>query len=952
MIIDKDSSIDYRDWIEVSHDGDREVSRRLMAALNKTKVEDPRSIYFDDAEGLYVTSVSFDDKTNTFTFTMSDGTTVVAKVTVSGVDLSDYATKSELDSKVDKVTGKVLSSNDYTTEVKLSGLSNYDDTELKSLLNSKSDKSDTYTKAEVDNQLSTFSSGLSWKPSVPTFSDIATTYPKPKDGWTVSTDDTDVTYRYTGKEWIAISANSIPLATSSVDGKMSSSDKVKLDSLNNYDDTEIRALVGSKADISNVYTKTEVDSKVDKKVDSVSGKGLSSNDFTDKDKSELSKLRVDIDYEGSRALEAEGNINKELERKVSWDEQKKIVVLPKGGKLSGTISEGNGAVLAQINDWGVVDLGSSKLPLTLNSDSRPKVQLPGVSGEDAEEIAYLSDIPSSYTKTEVDELVKDSVKYQDFVYDGQSRKTIKLPNYDSISSVTTTGTGVNIAMVNKWDVVDLGSPNLPINLNTPKGVRPTAQEPGQSGEEANKIAYLSDLDNYVAKEDGKSLSSNDFTDFYIEQINNSTKLTDAPTEELPNRKVLTLNNGDMVLGRTVKGSSVNLAMVNRWNVADYGSNTVHFNINSEDRPTVQLPGQTGDTAEKVAFLSDISGTADSYTKSEIDTKLVQKANLSDIPSKLPNPEPLTIIYNGEVKGLYDGSSSKDVDITITADNLVGLSQKIEEATSNKVDKESGKGLSTNDFTNKDKSELAKLRTDVDYVGGRIEEDLTNTSAALATKVDWDSEKKVISLPKDGSISALRDPSTLEGGVLLAQRTYDNEVTFVTEVGTTKNKLTFNASERPQIDLKGGSSEKMAYESDLKLISKSINIPLRTLEDRIYTQDEILEWFGVEDIISLKNVIVYGGIQFLRYGISLQTNPHYYKMSVEYAAFESSDQIKLVSIGLDTSNDNPVRYTIIINLDGSIVNENSNIGVTMDEFITKTSYDSLEARVAALEAKSN
>ena len=34
---------------------------------------------------------------------------------------------------------------------------------------------------------------------------------------------------------------------------------------------------------------------------------------------------------------------------------------------------------------------------------------------------------------------------------------------------------------------------LPINLNTPKGVRPTVQEAGQSGEEANEIAYLTEI---------------------------------------------------------------------------------------------------------------------------------------------------------------------------------------------------------------------------------------------------------------------------------------------------------------------------------------------------------------------------------------------------------------------------------------------------------------------------
>lgn len=48
-------------------------------------------------------------------------------------DVSTLASKTELNSKVDKVEGKVLSSNDYTTseKTKLAGLINYDDTAIK-----------------------------------------------------------------------------------------------------------------------------------------------------------------------------------------------------------------------------------------------------------------------------------------------------------------------------------------------------------------------------------------------------------------------------------------------------------------------------------------------------------------------------------------------------------------------------------------------------------------------------------------------------------------------------------------------------------------------------------------------------------------------------------------------------------------------------------------------------
>ena len=95
-----------------------------------------------------------------------------------------------------------------------------------------------YTKSEVDNKFSSLETGTVWKQPVDTYDDIVTTYPNPKDGWTVNVNDTDYTYRYDGTKWILISANAIPNATSDVNGLMTSTDKTKLDGIaenaNNY----------------------------------------------------------------------------------------------------------------------------------------------------------------------------------------------------------------------------------------------------------------------------------------------------------------------------------------------------------------------------------------------------------------------------------------------------------------------------------------------------------------------------------------------------------------------------------------------------------------------------------------------------------------------------------------------------------------------------------------------
>ena len=69
---------------------------------------------------------------------------------------------------------------------------------------------------------------------------------------------------------------------------------------------------------------------------------------------------------------------------------------------------------------------------------------------------------------------------------------------------------------------------------------------------------------------------------------------------------------------------------------------------------------------------------------------------------------------------------------------------------------------------------------------------------------------------------------------------------------------------------------------------------------------------------------------MKYGIQLSGNPYYYKMPIQYIAFESANQIKMVVIGLDTTNDMPTKYEIILNLDGTIAKGNSNIKITMTD----------------------
>lgn len=65
----------------------------------------------------------------------------------------------------------------------------------------------------LNGQVVSLTTGLTWKTAVSTFADIATTYGTPELGWTVNCLDTGYTYQYDGTSWILIFASTVPVAS-------------------------------------------------------------------------------------------------------------------------------------------------------------------------------------------------------------------------------------------------------------------------------------------------------------------------------------------------------------------------------------------------------------------------------------------------------------------------------------------------------------------------------------------------------------------------------------------------------------------------------------------------------------------------------------------------------------------------------------------------------------------
>lgn len=111
---------------------------------------------------------------------MSDGRSVEDAINQIGagggtVDLSGYATKAELNGKVDKVDGKQLSTEDFTTllKQKLDGLQNYNDTEVQQAVSKLRTDLDTLVNGDTTTAIETFNEVIAFLEGVSDTEDLA-----------------------------------------------------------------------------------------------------------------------------------------------------------------------------------------------------------------------------------------------------------------------------------------------------------------------------------------------------------------------------------------------------------------------------------------------------------------------------------------------------------------------------------------------------------------------------------------------------------------------------------------------------------------------------------------------------------------------------------------------------------------------------------------------------------
>lgn len=325
----------------------------------------------------------------------------------------------------------------------------------------------------------------------------------------------------------------------------------------------------------------------------------------------------------------------------SEGEQTSVVDL---SSLVDTYVAGNGIELIE-NGFSIKLDPSSESYLSV-SEAGIKVEGINEIKKNVQEVAANLVTINENLASSIDAINKKAVKYED-VADSNlpERKAIVLKNGDVILGGNLEGGTSSLVQLNRWGVADFGSSSVPFNINTPKDVRPTVQEAGQSGEEAHKIAYLSDIvDSSADLEEIKEALSEKADKSDVDAI--SEKLDSKADKDSvveykesgEGRKTIQLANYDSISGIDTKGTGHNLAMVSKWDKADFGAPGLELNLNgSAERPTYN------DT-EEIALVKDIQvsssdieelkaaveGKADKSELEAVQGEVALKANQADV----------------------------------------------------------------------------------------------------------------------------------------------------------------------------------------------------------------------------------------------------------------------------------------------------------------------------------
>lgn len=404
---------------------------------------------------------------------------------------------------------------------------------------------------------------------------------------------------------------------------------------------------------------------IDELAEKVNGEGADLTELEGK----IEKNAADIATVNNNLVEAVNNINKnvadgfstingglnneirpELEKAVKYEDTateqnpgRKTIFLNNHDNICGKTTDGSAVNIAMVSKWNKVDLGSSSVEINLNgSAERPTYN-------DSKQIALLEDVHGNMETIAL--VKKDDLTYELQVGD-KIAGTINIPADQFLKSVEYSAEDKSLTFVfntsegKQTSVVDLSS--LVDTYVAGNGIEliengfsikldPSSESYLSVSEAGIKVEGINEIKKNVQEVAANLVTVNENLASSIDAINKkAVKYEDVADSNLPERKAIVLKNGDVILGGNLEGGTSSLVQLNRWGVADFGSSSVPFNINTpkDVRPTVQEAGQSGEEAHKIAYLSDVESS--SAQIEEVKAALETKADKADVDSAVEN----------------------------------------------------------------------------------------------------------------------------------------------------------------------------------------------------------------------------------------------------------------------------------------------------------------------------
>ena len=323
-------------------------------------------------------------------------------------------------------------------------------------------------------------------------------------------------------------------------------------------------------------------------------------------------LQGNIDAEVTRATEAEAALQASVDdleaNKVDWTSiatgempERKGIVLKNHDTILGTALNGGTYSLAMISKWDIADFGTTHLPLNLNSSEVPTVQLSGQTGEEAKHIAFAEDltekeaalqgkIDAEVTRaTEAEATLQQAITAMDEAY-----KAADTTLQGNIDAEVTRATAAEKANEDKITALNEAYVTADLDLQSKidaEAARAKAAEEANAAnitslDEAYKAADTT-LQGNIDAEATRATEKETALQASVDDLEaNKVGWTSVPTEDMPNRKSILLENHDTLLGKALDGTAYNLAMVSKWDKCDFGTTKLEINLNgSAERPT-------------------------------------------------------------------------------------------------------------------------------------------------------------------------------------------------------------------------------------------------------------------------------------------------------------------------------------------------------------------------------